>query len=218
LMEKAKQQPPLSLRQPVSPVLSTVEVVSRLAKHVSIQYTALKDAAKLLNEKRAEGSFSLCTWRANELNPKECNEAALQWIFVVDCLNFCFWGTSDTLFTVEYLGKKYTGYWSLCAAINRALHEGIPILSAEYMANITLSQLQSIFRSATSEEVPLLSQRLEVIREAGQVLLSKFEGHFVNCIRAAGGSAQKLVELIVSNFSSFDDYATYQGKRGKCQS
>ncbi len=42
-------------------------------------------------------------------------------IFVVDTLNFAFWSDSEELFTVDYNGTLHNGYWSLCAAINRAL-------------------------------------------------------------------------------------------------
>lgn len=82
---------------------------------------------------------------------------------MVDTLNFAFWSDSDVLFTVEYRGKRYNGYWSLCAAINRALdvridptrsacdvlkelQESIPITDPHYMANITEEQLKHIFR------------------------------------------------------------------------
>lgn len=67
-------------------------------------------------------------WRSHELSPKYeimGEEKTLNWIFVVDTLNYCFWYESENQrYTVEYEGKLYTGYWSLCAAINRALNVG----------------------------------------------------------------------------------------------
>ena len=48
-------------------------------------------------------------------------------IFLVDTLNFSFWPSHpENQFTVAYPEKRdqkklYTGYWSLCAAVNRAL-------------------------------------------------------------------------------------------------
>jgi len=134
---------------------------------------------------------------------------------VVDTLNFAFWSDSEVLFTVEHKGKKYSGYWSLCAAINRALEEGIPITDAEYMASVTAEQMQHIFRSATAEEIPLFAERVEVLREAGRVLLEQFDGSFLNTIAEAKQSAQKLLEIVVSNFSSYNDSATYKGETVK---
>lgn len=43
-------------------------------------------------------------------------------ILVLDTLNFSFWTPDpDKKFVVGYKGKTYTGYWSLVAAIDRAL-------------------------------------------------------------------------------------------------
>lgn len=43
-------------------------------------------------------------------------------ILVLDTLNFSFWTPNpDQKFVVSYKGKTYTGYWSLVAAIDRAL-------------------------------------------------------------------------------------------------
>ena len=43
-------------------------------------------------------------------------------IFLVDTLNFSFWSDDgDKKFAVTYNNKQYAGYWSLCAAVNRAL-------------------------------------------------------------------------------------------------
>src|SRR5581483_11579266 len=48
-------------------------------------------------------------------------------IFLVDLLNFSFWSDLEKekgsncqeKFSIYYKDKRYTGYWSLCAAINR---------------------------------------------------------------------------------------------------
>jgi len=44
---------------------------------------------------------------------------------VVDLLNFSFWSERDAAdmprYSVSYAGQAWTGYWSLCAAINRAI-------------------------------------------------------------------------------------------------
>ena len=46
----------------------------------------------------------------------------VDWIVVLDTLNFSFWTDEDVEpWTVRYEGQDYTGYWALCASINRAL-------------------------------------------------------------------------------------------------
>lgn len=99
-------------------------------------------------------------------------------IFLVDVLNFSFWSDLDDgckenseRYTVKYKGKLYTGYWSLCAAINRALDAGIPITSPAYYANASAQDIAKVFASETKESIPLFKERVDVIHEAGKVLL-----------------------------------------------
>jgi len=50
------------------------------------------------------------------------------------------------------------------------------------------------------------------LNEIGQVLLSKFDGQFVNTVKQAESDAVQLMYLVVNNFSSFDDRGEYRGK------
>lgn len=50
---------------------------------------------------------------------------ALNWVFVVDTMNFSFWPENESQqCEVTYKGTTYTGYMTLCAAITRAMDEG----------------------------------------------------------------------------------------------
>lgn len=50
---------------------------------------------------------------------------ALNWVFVVDTMNFSFWPEKETeQCEVTFKGITYTGYMTLCAAITRAMEEG----------------------------------------------------------------------------------------------
>ncbi|KAF9989813.1 hypothetical protein BGZ75_004815 [Mortierella antarctica] len=146
-------------------------------------------------------------------------------IFLVDLLNFSFWSEIDIddtgvphpdRYRVSFQGVGYTGYWSMVAAINRALEEGIPITTPSFFASEKLlpdAEIVRIFRSDTKEQIPLLQDRIRVIREAGKVLVEKFGGNFANCIAQAEGSALKLVDIVTSNFSSFRDEAEFCGRK-----
>jgi hypothetical protein len=81
------------------------------------------------------------------------------------------------------------------------------------MADVTVAQLQHVFRSASAAPVPLLEERVRVLNEAGQVLLRDFEGKFQAVIHRARGSALSLVGLMASHFSSYRDVALYRGRK-----
>lgn len=55
-----------------------------------------------------------------------------------------------------------------------ALEEGIPITTPAFFASeerLPDKEIERIFRSDTKEQVPLLQDRIRVIREAGRVLV-----------------------------------------------
>jgi hypothetical protein len=70
--------------------------------------------------------------------------------------------------------KRWTGYWSLVAALQRALDEGIPITSPEFWIDeeqCSDAVLRHVFRSETDEEMPMFKERVQCLREAGQILV-----------------------------------------------
>ncbi|KAG0222834.1 hypothetical protein B0O80DRAFT_478628 [Mortierella sp. GBAus27b] len=169
--------------------------------------------------------YDTSMWKEHILNPKECTASTVDWIFLVDLLNFSFWSDIDIddtgiphpdRYCVTFQGVGYTGYWSMVAAINRALEEGIAITSPEVFGSeerLSDKDIERVFRSDTKEQVPLLQDRIRVMREAGQVLVEKFGGSFVNCIAQADNSALKLVDIITSNFSCFRDESDFCGRK-----
>ncbi|CEG63302.1 hypothetical protein RMATCC62417_00468 [Rhizopus microsporus] len=167
--------------------------------------------------------YSTKTWNEHPMHPKTADCRTVDWIFLVDLLNFSFWSDFDKAdkskphpdrYAIEYQGKAYTGYWSLCAAVNRAIDNEIPITKPSYYG-MTASdeELAHVFKSDTKEQCPMLQERIRVMREAGKVLCEKFDGSFVNCIEQANGSAAKLLDIIIENFASFRDIHEYHGTK-----
>ncbi|CAO3636469.1 unnamed protein product [Cunninghamella blakesleeana] len=169
-----------------------------------------------------EKNYSTGTWNEHILNPKELTQDTVDWIFLVDLLNFSFWSDIDSedkskshpdRYAIKYNGVSYTGYWSLCAAINKALDNGIPITKPSYLQQASDEELTNIFKSDTVEGIPLLSDRIRLMRHAGQVLCQHFNGSFINCIQKANHSAQSLINIILEYFPSFRDIHEFKGRK-----
>ncbi|KAL1917797.1 uncharacterized protein VTP21DRAFT_3631 [Calcarisporiella thermophila] len=209
----------------LNPVLNSAFFINRNSKHVSIPQEGVEKAARLIYRNMKARKYSTAIWKQHPLNPKVADKSAVEWIFLVDLLNFSFWSDIDTVdssaphpdrYAVTFEGTSYTGYWSLCAAVNRALKEGIPITSPTfYGREATDDLLRHVFRSDTKEAMPLLEERIAVLREAGNILCENFEGQFLKCIEQANKSALKLLELIVQNFPCFRDEHCYMGRTVK---
>ncbi|XP_029462080.1 queuosine salvage protein [Rhinatrema bivittatum] len=202
------------METPLSPRESG-KFIAENSQDVFIDLEGVKNVAEMLVTKVANKEITLAGWKSlHELNPQAIDEDAVNWVFVADTLNFSFWSETDEhKCLVKYKGKMYSGYWALCAAMNRALDEGIPITDASYYATITLDQLKHVLRSDTDVPLPLIEERLQVLREAGNILLEKFGGSYLNCVKKCEKSAQKLLQVVVENFPSYRDEATFLGKR-----
>lgn len=118
---------------PVSPsappntrVLESAEYVYDNAIDVSIVSGSTKAAASSIWKLMQARDISTNTWSDHELHPQTKDESTVNFIFTMDLLNFSFWSQlpEEERFQIEYKDRKWTGYWSLVALLQRALEEG----------------------------------------------------------------------------------------------
>jgi len=107
-------------------VLKDAEYIYSNSVDVAIGMVGTKTAASMIWDQMKLRSYSTQTWSEHDLHPKEKDEATVNFIFVMDLLNFSFWSekNADERYAVEYRDKRWTGYWSLVACLQRALEEG----------------------------------------------------------------------------------------------
>ncbi|KAM7219768.1 Protein of unknown function (DUF2419) domain containing protein [Rhypophila decipiens] len=204
--------------EPETRVLEDAEYVCDNSIDVALDMRSCKNAAATIYAKMQEKEYSPSTWSQHELHPKAKDESTVAFIFTMDLLNFSFWSEKPDAerFAISYRDKRWTGYWSLVAALQRALDEGIPITDSHFWQDeeeCTLDVLRQVFRSTTDEEIPLLEERLVCLREAGTVLYQKYECSPVNLIKAAKGSAARLVNLLADDFTCFRDEHKFETRR-----
>ena len=95
--------------------------IANISQHVFVVNNNIPDAAKIIYDKMKEEKYSFEMWKSLPLHPKVMNKQTVDWIFVVDSLNFSFWLPGEKQFQLKYEGIVYEDYEALCAAINRAL-------------------------------------------------------------------------------------------------
>lgn len=156
-------------------------------------------------------TLSIDNFSQHEFHPKPSDPTALNWIFLIDTLNFCFWSQDDdNKWTVD----GQTGYFALCAAIKRAVGNGIDFTNPAFYSKITLETLEDLLKSdKPGTKAPLMEERVKCLHEVGTKLLEKYNGNFENVVKAARGSAMNLLDDIIDDFPCFRDHADFHGER-----
>lgn len=188
------------------------EFIVKHAKYIEVDQLGIKNLANQIVQAISNKTLNINNFSQVNFHPKSVDPICLNWLFLVDTLNFCFWTPekNPTKWNVE----NQTGYFALCSAINRAIKEGIDITNPRYYSTISIEQLEHFLRPDDAvTKVPLIKERQECLHEVGKILLEKYDGKFENVVKLADKSAVKLLKLIVSEFPCFRDEADYHGKR-----
>ncbi|KAF2120755.1 hypothetical protein BDV96DRAFT_565467 [Lophiotrema nucula] len=203
---------------PETKVLENAEYIYHNSIDVALDMRHSKLAAIEILEQMKERGYSTKTWSEHDIHPKARDASTVNFIFTMDLLNFSFWSekSEDEKFAISYMEKRWTGYCSLVAALRRAIDEEIPITSPSFWVDeeaCTEEKLRKIFRSETDEEMPMLQERLQCLREAGQILEEEFDSEVTVLVEDAKGSAAGLVNLLAERFPCFRDESKFEGKK-----
>lgn len=196
-------------------VLASIEPIVEQATWVTIKPGAVEEVAARL----ATGAVPLPEWDV-ELHPVGRDEAeTATLVLVLDALNFCFWpqpGSDLPRWSVTWRGARYDGYLALAAALRRAVERGVPLADADYLSGLDLDGVRELLAGdPDTQEIPLIEARLANLREVGLALRDRWEGSFATAIRAAGGSAVRLIAEVLDALPSFRDVAEYRGREAR---
>jgi len=219
----------------LNPVIESAQFAYKKTNLVQVNPEGISVAAQHIYRKLKIESYTPRTWRTHPLHllPLEpyitsqpSHKLVLNWIFLISALNFSFWSPREghpDRYGVEWQtgwedpkAKVWTGYWSLVASLNRALSDNIPITEPYFYSSEALcpdSLLSSVFRAScqSKETIPLLKERIAVMRELGFILCHSFGGSFHGFLEEfqrrhnGEGSALDLVKMVIETFPSFRD-------------
>lgn len=186
-----------------NPVLASLEPVIRNAKFVKLDLDALKQQAAQLSPEQ----LAPANWKFPHYIDED-SRRTMDFFLVANSINFLFFNPENgDKFKTEFNGKEYTGADAMIAGLKRAMQEGVPLLDAQFLANVSREQMAHIFRG--NFEIPLLDERTAIFHEVGQVLQEKYAGSFANLVDQSGGRAfdngNGIVERLTQDFPSFRD-------------
>ena len=122
----------------------------------------------------------------------------MQYIFVLDALNWCFWPTDNF------------EYEQLAVSLKQVLISTPDAFDAKKLAELTEQELESWFLPL---QIPMADERVQKINELGVGLMNKYDGLAINLVKQANNSATMLVDLVVDSFPGFRDHSVYKGRQ-----
>jgi hypothetical protein len=185
-------------------ILETTKFVIENSDLVKINHEKVTEFSKNFNPDKTDHWLNAAPFNFSHFS----DEDKLHFLFVFNALSFSYWG--EPKWTVEYKDKKHDGAWGMILALGRGIEEGAALTNFEYCSKISKEEFAHVLRG--NIETPLLEERWKILREIGLNMTAKFGGKAKNLLAEASGDAQKLLELIVQNFPSFLDIATYKEK------
>lgn len=193
------------------PVLRSVLGVVERSRHVRTSRDAVDRVAGWMAYEEfafprggAAGEFDVGS------NPDDIIDVTM----LVGILNFAFTDfDTGRKFEADYKGQTWSDSLGMFACLHQALSNGVPLLDGEYLASVTRSDLDDIFRG--NIEMPMLDERAEILNEAGAVLVDRYEGRFHRFVRTCApamyADGDGLMERLIAEFPRFDDTSTYHG-------
>lgn len=194
-------------------VLSSVLPVVDGASHIRVSEDAIRAVARWM----AHEEFQPVAAGLSPLFPIEPRAKELtEFTMLVNTLNFAFtdFKTSEK-YTTTYLGQHYVDSEAMVAKLHQALVAGTPVTSGAWMARVTAADLRHLF--ADSMKIPLIDERVAMLREVGSVLEARYAGSWWNWVQDCSGAlydnGSGLLERLASDFPRFNDASQWRGNR-----
>jgi len=185
----------------MNPVLATTLFVVKKAQDVTIN----RKKVNALGERWTKQKITVPAWPRQYHLQTENRRVMLDYLILLDALNFCFWSKKEK-WHITYRGKRYDGYFALALSLKKFFEENPEKANLLYFAAIPFKEFCAIV--AGEGELLLLKKRWQIARAIGGAVRGNAEGF----LRSAHNQCSLLVPKI-AKLPSFDDTATYQGKR-----
>lgn len=166
--------------------------VAARSSHVVVDSSGIEKAVEEIQD-----SIPKVKWDFEGIHYFDNGPLTVQYLFVLDALNFCFWPDKDLSYDHLALGLK------------EALQNDKSVFDADRLQKITGPQLRELLK--WPRPLPLENERVRLLHEVGLELERSFEGKASKLVESCGKSAANLVALVTRHFPGFRDHSVYKG-------
>lgn len=185
-------------------VLQTTLPVVLNAQQVRINHLKAKDLAKRFKER----GLSAMHWPSILRLPGATENETLNFLFILNALNFSFWpDKEEDRWEFEYGGKMHRGFYALAMALRKSYELWVPVADFRHWAG--LDEERFTFKFMGKNEIPMPVERFQVVRSVAKVMLEKYGGQAKDLVVSAKSSGLELAYKIAEEFESFRDRAIY---------
>jgi len=193
-----------------SPVLDSLRFAVESSRDVQTNHERIVEVASWMAYEELPMPEFVMPFGVGQGDPDE----VIDFVMVANAIDTAFTDfETQVKFQAEYGGKRWSDSEAEFACLKRAQDEGVPILDGEYLASITRSELNNIFRGNIA--MPMLDEKLAVLREVGKILAERFSGRFHNFVHSCSprlyDSGNGLIERMVTEFPRFNDISELDG-------
>jgi hypothetical protein len=193
-----------------SPVLDSIRYAVESSCDVQTNYEKIVEVASwMAYEELPMPEFTL-PFGVGQGEPDE----VIDFVMAANSIDTAFTNfTTQEKFRAEYGGKQWSDSEAEFACLKRALDQGLPILDGQYLANLSRNELNKIFTG--NIEMPMLDEKLRVLRDVGTGLKERYSGRFHNFVHSCSprlyDNGNGLIERIVKEFPRFNDVSDLDG-------
>ena len=184
-------------------VLETSKFVVDNAKHIKINYDK---STELIDELLKFDNIHYLTkvpYGVYDMNVRDI----INFLLIYDSIDFSFWGNPK--WTIDADGKELDGAIALLHCIFNLFKNRDSIEVYKQLENMTLEEFKDILKG--NIDIPLLKERYKIVTDIVKTVNTKMNGNFYDTIKNMN-TDQEVFKTIISNFSSFEDTRTYDGK------
>ncbi|KAI4330251.1 hypothetical protein MLD38_028551 [Melastoma candidum] len=175
-------------------VRQTTAWVAAHASHVTVDPAGIEKVVESIGS-----SIPKVHWDFEGIHFFDAGPLTVQYLLVLDALNFCFWPDDDL------------DYDHLARGLKEALEKDKSAFDADRLQKYTGLQLRSLLK--WPRPLPLEDERIRLLHEVGLELEKSFDGKASNLVESCGKSAAELVTLVTRHFPGFRDHSVYRGRQ-----
>ncbi|MBI5046092.1 MAG: hypothetical protein HZC14_03805 [Candidatus Niyogibacteria bacterium] len=189
-----------------NPVRATTFEVVRRAKYVKINRRKIKELARLWARDALIGKLQ---WPVDTHYASHNSKKLLDYIVLLDTLNFGFWSRDDKKsWNIFYRGKRYGRYFAWAMSLKKFFENDLDA-GLDRFERITFNEFKNIFHGRG--ELLFLKKRWQMARQVARAIRMKY-GDAGNMVMSCDQKFSWLVPKIAA-LPSFDDVAMYGGKK-----